>query len=235
VNRPGPKRINRGDEKMKKINILILLAAIAFAGCKQNYVVQPVPSVNINVVNAVNGGDVLNLGNSELSVFPYNYTQLPMLSGNQTIKIATGDTPPVVYYDQTQNLETYAGYSLFLCGDSPANVESVFVKDNLAVFKDSVCAVRFINLMPGSDPISVNISGNANGSEVQSLAYKNLSNFIQHPAKKVNKSYSFDIRDAATGNLLTSYQLTTPFFNEVTIAIAGTTSGPVIILDNNYK
>jgi hypothetical protein len=129
-------------------------------------------------------------------------------------------------------------YSLYLTGRSP-NFESIFVKEDIPYHTDSVAGVRFINLSPNSDPISVNITGNANGSEVASLAYKASTIFKKYPAKYSNLNYAFQVRNATTGALLASYTLVTPRMLNVTLALRGLvgttgTTAPVITRINNY-
>lgn len=70
---------------------------------------------------------------------------------------------------------------------------------------DSSAGFRFVNLSPGSSPISVNIQGEPDGSKVTSLPYKGITGFTSLPATSGISSYTFEFRDAATGTLLASY------------------------------
>lgn len=151
--------------------------------------------------------------------------------------VSSPDTLRKVFKDGL-DLVSKGTYSLYLTGRSP-NFESVIVKEDIPYRTDSVAGVRFINLSPNSDPISVNITGNANGSEVASLAYKASTDFKAYPAKFVNLSYAFQVRNASTGALLASYTLATPRMLNVTLAFRGLvgttgTTAPVITRVNNY-
>jgi len=239
---------------MKKtiLYMLVLGLLASLESCKQNNI-NPEPDNSVlNITNAVIGGATVNLtagtapyltsGNNAIS--SNNYAFLPIPAGNIPITIAvpasaatstSAAIPSVIYYNNNVNVSANSNYSLFLTGSSPSAVDNVLVQENYArSYADSVCGVRFINLSPGSNPVSVNVKGNANGSEVSNLAYKAYSNFNQHPAKKVNSSYVFEFRDQATGTLLTSYTLTTPYFHNVTLCLRGATGSYGVILDKDF-
>jgi len=214
-------------------------------------------SGTINVTNAVIGGatitlltnnDIIStsntLGNNAAGFFPLASGSLPITLGVPAIAatVTTAAIPQVTYYTNTLAVNNTSNYSLFLTGTSPNSVDNVLIQESYPrAYADSTCGVRFINLSPGSNPISVNIKGNANGSEVASLAYKAYSGFIKYPAKAVNKTILFEVRDATTGALLlpaTSngnvYTLTVPYFHNVTLCYRGTGTAVGIILDADY-
>jgi hypothetical protein len=64
--------------------------------------------------------------------------------------------------------------------------------------------LRFVNISKGSGPVSVNLAGQANGSEVEGLAYKNVSSFKKYKAGSGVSSYTFEFRDEVTGTLIGS-------------------------------
>src|SRR5882757_606601 len=99
--------------------------------------------------------------------------------------------------------------SLFLTGTA-TSPDTLFTTDRPPYhpISDSVTGIRFINLSSGSNPISVNIRGEANGSEVSSLPYKGLTSFISYPATtSAADTINFEFRDAASGTLLTTFQI----------------------------
>ena len=131
-------------------------------------------------------------------------------------------------------------HTLFFCGDT-TSVDTLFTTDIIPSypFSDSVMGIRFVNLSKGSNPFSVNLEGNSNGSEVTSMAYKGISGFKQYTNNSSTIDYLFVIRDAATGDSLTQfdfsisgsgnngYGLTDPnngnllTFKNITIAVYG--------------
>lgn len=210
---------------MKKIFIFLTISILATISCKRNDIIAP-PTANILIANAVVGGATLTfnpltttIGNNASASFPIYAGQSPVSLSNNAI------TPAASYYNQTITTVDAGNYTLFLGGASPLAVDPVLVTESYKNYTDSLCGVRFINLSPNSNPISVNITGNANGSEVTSLVYKAYSSFKQYPAKKINTTYSFQIKDGITGNLITSYTLTTPYFHNVTIMLIGLVGG----------
>lgn len=205
-------------------NLMLLIAVMAVASCKKS-TVQITPLASINVTNAVVGGSSLAWNTSTLSVSNNSYTQFTVLAGQSTVDLFPAATPTTPYYNQTIQTTNGSYYSLFLSGASPSAIDATLIQESYKTYTDSLCGVRFINLSPNSSPISVNISGNANGSEVASLAYKAYSGFIQHPAKAANTSYAFQIRDATTGNLIASTTLSTPRYHNVTIVLRGLVNG----------
>jgi len=213
------------------LGAIALMAALH--ACKQNNV-TPGNLASINVTNAVIGGSALTYNTTSTTVSNNNFMQLTMIAGNSLLNLYPAATPSSSYYNNTIQTSSGDNYSLFLSGPSPSSVDAVLIKESYQNYADSLCGVRFINLSPNSNPISVNVSGSANGSIVTSLAYKAYSNFTQLPAKRLNRTYVFQIRDATTGNLITTYTMNTPYFNNVTIALRGLIASPGIILVKNY-
>lgn len=221
---------------MKNITFFLLPATMVFlmAGCKKESATTLSPLVSLNVTNVVIGGSDLTL-NTSTQVVPNNsFFQFALSAGNSRIDLYPAATPASPYYDETIQTANGGYYSLFLTGSSPAAIDKVLIKESYKNYTDSLCGVRFINLSPGSDPISVDVAGQAGGSTVQSLAYKSYSNFIQFAANQANGSYNFEIRDAATGNLITSYSLATPYFHNVTLALMGLPGSGTILQVNDY-
>ncbi len=208
--------------------ILALSLGICLFACTKSNAVYT-KSGAISIVNVVTGGANIYLNNSTGGAVSNNSAAtFPLLAGQVQVSLstlATTTVPSVTYYNQLISMTGTGNISLFLSGPSPANVDTTRINETYKNYADSLCGVRFINLAPGSKPISVNLKGNANGSEVNSLAYKSYSSFIPYTAKVANPSYVFEIRDAATGNLITSYTLATPYFHNVTIALRGLTGG----------
>jgi hypothetical protein len=238
---------------MKTLKPLILILGIntCLFACKTETTVTPLSGA-INVTNAVVGGAFLTMSTNGLTagantIANNSSAYLPIIAGQVQVQVGipaiaatltTAAVPAVNYYNQSLTINNVGNYSLFLTGASPSAVESVLINETYPrTYSDSVCAIRFINLAPGSNPISVNIKGNANGSEVATLGYKAYTSFLQHPAKRVNPSYVLEFRDAGTGNLITSYTLSTPFFHNVTLALRGIVGGspaPGVIQDNDF-
>jgi hypothetical protein len=117
--------------------------------------------------------------------------------------------------------------SLFLSGDT-TTVDTVTSVDNIPDFPqgDSLAGVRFANLSKGSLPMTVNIKGNpATQTEFSGLGYQQVSAFKSYSAvHSIGGSYSFEIRDQASGNLLATYTWRYTLEKCMTIVITGTSS-----------
>jgi hypothetical protein len=147
------------------------------------------------------------------------------------------------------NLQKNSIYSLFVIGADTTHIDTLFTLDVPHAFdtQDSSVGVRFVNLSPGSAPVSVDIAGSVNGSEVASLPYKGITNFNDYSANYSLKSRVFEFRDQASGTLLATYSMTglsngagtntstnTWRYHNVTIALGGTPGQQGTFLEKNY-
>ncbi|MDO6434764.1 DUF4397 domain-containing protein [Flavitalea sp. BT771] len=140
-------------------------------------------------------------------------------------------------------------HTLFLTGTMSAP-DTLFTTDTPPYHppSDSSVGLRFVNLSPGSNPVSINITGGANGSEVSSLPYKGITGFKNYPATAAVSDYNFEFRDAATGALIGNYDVTginsllygfnnTRLYRNLTLALLGLPGDPAslkIMLIESY-
>ncbi|WP_431216409.1 hypothetical protein ACQ86N_18380 [Puia sp. P3] len=210
--------------RSKNLFLFALLSQSVASCSKQS---APPPPSSLTVINAVVGSaplvtDLSGTGGitwfSGADKIAYNSfstadygdnNQLPSYSGIQPLALYQyPDTLPQAkpLFNLTLMLPPGSINSLFLTGtvDAP---DTLFVADQLSshTVSDSVAGIRFVNLSPHSAPISINLSGKANGSEVAALSYKGITAFTGYPATQDIASYSFEFRDAATGTLLATY------------------------------
>jgi hypothetical protein len=226
---------------MKNHVTIFFLLAIVISGCKKS---QPslTALASINVTNVVIGGAALTLNSSAQTVGSNSCAQFPLLAGTSLVNLYPPASPGTSYYDQ--NIQTTEGsyYSLFLSGTSPSAIDNVLIRESYKNYTDSICGFRFINLAPGSNPISINLTGAAAGSTVSSLPYKSYSNFIQLPGKAANTGYSFEFRDATSRTLIATYTFSAPsnpppYFHNVTLVLKGLVGGSPaanVLLDKDY-
>lgn len=149
--------------------------------------------------------------------------------------------PSQTMFSGILDLAGNSAYSLFITGSDTTAPDNLFVHDMLPYHApgDSTVGIRFVNLSTNSQPVSINIEGLANGSEVQSLAYKDITDFKNYPATNDISNYLFVVRDAVTGDSLTSYNLAgvnagssssanTVLFKNLTIALIGQPAGGTV-------
>lgn len=205
---------------MKFIKSLIyLVLPVCLLSCKKDKIVVGNVSA-VTIINSVVGANPIVvdfLGVAPVSTY-YN-TANQINYGSFYEYSLSNDDPLLTIYQITDtthtvfkhriNIQPSKIYSLFLTGLSAENSDTLFVKDNLPhhALADSTIGIRFVNLSPGSNPVSVDIQGNPSGSEVASLAYKSLTDFKIYSTKGSINQYTFEFRDVATINLLASYTI----------------------------
>lgn len=208
---------------IKYITVFVLFL-IMVSCSKENNI--PKGTASLTIINAIPGSNklVTNFSdNYELSnhyafanTLPYNtfniYHVFNSYSGMQKLTLYQfPDTLPksTPLFNLILDLPIGSIHTLFLAG-TVSSPDTLFVADHAPYHSllDSVTGIRFINLSPGSSPISVNIQGEADGSEVNSLSYKEITDFKNYAATADVSSYTFEFKDAATGELLATYTAT---------------------------
>jgi len=170
----------------------------------------------------------------------YGSSQLysPVAGTNPLIVAPSTDTSSKVF-NGTFSLVSGGIYSFFLSGDA-THPDTLLVKDNIPNYTDSSAGIRFVNLTSGGKALSISFLNDLAHTEVPSLVYKQITDFKKYDAStNVGGSYTFEIRDQATGDSLTTYTWYYPVFKNNTIVIAGSTdptsSTPLNVFSvNNY-
>jgi hypothetical protein len=231
---------------------IILLMAICCVSCHKGEV-NPGPISAFTLINvAINSSPVIpEFGTGQVQWFntaqtvPYgSFFEYSLPSGQTQVSITQHSDTSVGIFNGSLMLAPRAIYSMFLCGQIQSvhgSPDTLFVEDFPPYYgTDSVAGVRFVNLMQEDRAISVNLVGNSNGSEISNLPFKGLSAFKAYSATSQNTSYSFEVRDAVSGDLLASYTYgSIATFQNVTIVIYGSslpgTSSPMAcLLVNDY-
>lgn len=258
---------------MRVQNILFSLLLAGAVSCSKQSV-PPTPS-SLTIINAVVGSAPLvtnfsgtdpitwYLGADQIAYNTFstdaygNNNQMASYSGMQ--RLALYQYPDTLQkskplFNLALNLPPGSINSLFLTGTVNAP-DTLFVTDQLPFHpvSDSATGIRFVNLSPNSPPVSINILGINNGSEVAALPYKGITGFKSYPATQAISSYIFEFRDAATGTLLTTYTAdginntdSDPYFpskiwrsRNTTLALIGLPNGSgdaaqTVLMINNY-
>lgn len=195
-----------------------------FAACKKDVV--PPGAASLTIINAVVGSSplVTNFGNSYV-LDGSNYASARRIAygsfnTNYQFSAYSGDTHLVLYqypdtlahsnplYNLDFNLPVGSTHTLFLTGLVTAP-DTLFTADNPPYHsvEDSTVGVRFVNLSPGSNPVSITLSTNSAVNEFSNIPYKGITDFKNYPATADIESYTFQFRDASTGDLLASYRM----------------------------
>jgi len=215
----------------------------------------PPSTASLTLINTVVGSSpslVLNFSDTGGAITWYS-TALKLVYGTWTaytnmLGSYSGEQKLAVYhypdtsahstplFNLTLNLPAGTIHTLFLTGTVTAP-DTLFTTDILPYHpaSDSSMGLRFVNLSPGSAPISINITGQAHGSEVSSLSYKGMTDFKNYPATASITDYKFELRDVATDTLITSYDVTgvnsvsgsnSRRFRNLTLALLGLPNDP---------
>ena len=259
--------------------LLTISASSLWISCSKENSSAPTAVASLNVVNTLSNSAPLILVQGSISsaigqfsdIIPLYYAStaaLTLKSGSETFYAVqnNADTSsidgkgPDFMFNGVLNFKAGSLYSLFITGADTTTPDFLFVQDMLLVITDSSVGIRFVNLSAGSNPISINLEGNSNGSEVSNLAYKGISGFKKYVNNSTTGDYLFVVRDATTGDSLTQfdflangssnngYGLTDPSnspnnghlltFNNITIAIYGQQNNPnaplTTMLVDNY-
>ncbi|TDX01827.1 DUF4397 domain-containing protein [Dinghuibacter silviterrae] len=222
-----------------KCLVIYFILIIVIWGCKKgtNGGGSSAP-VSINVFNAIPGSapiipvfgtfEPLKWFSSATRVYYGNvYLFSPVGGSNDLYIVQNTDTilsnSKGPLFSGSLNLQGGSIYSFFLSGDT-VNTDTVLVQDKIPIYSDSSVGVRFINLVSGSLPMSVNIHGNVPAdTEFYGLAYKSVSMFKKYSASSLVPGgyYKFEIRDEQSGTLLTTFSWSFTRFKCNTLVISG--------------
>ncbi len=249
---------------VRTLTALSIILSIGVTSCHKS--VAGAGTASLTVFNAVVGSKPLyaNFSTGEKisysgALFALTYGSfvpadaLNAYSGVQPLWILTDTTSSVSpLLKLTLNLPIGSANSLFLTGtlDKP---DTLFSRDTILYYEpsDSIAGIRFVNLAPGNTAITVNIQGQAAGSEVANLPYKGITSFKQYRATADINTYIFEFRNALTGSVITTYTarsvgtpggIYTPNkwqYKNNTLAFVGQidstgTKAPKVVLISNY-
>jgi hypothetical protein len=199
-------------------HILIIITAFLFfvvASCKNDVIPKPSGAASLTIVNAIvnssyiipnfNSHQTLQYFTSAAQIYDASSMEFSSYVGNVPLALYDISDTTHAIYNSTISIPNYSIHSLFLTG-TLSTPDNLYTTDNVPNLEaDSACAIRFVNLSPGSSPISVDQMGEANGSEVTSLAYKAITGFKKYAATYNISAYNFEVRDVASGTVLATY------------------------------
>lgn len=183
-----------------KLIIFALFVAIGFLSCKKD-AQQLIDLSGLSIVNASPSKEKLDVYVDNTKVTTTDFTfgskidYLTAYSGRRimTIKQKGSDKTLV---SEPFILDPQYGYSLFIIDRFP-DVKLMLLPDNLTKPPQGKGSVRFANLSPDSDPLTLSID--INPALITNIAFKNYSNaiFIDY-----GNSVNFQVRDHKTGELI---------------------------------
>jgi hypothetical protein len=220
-----------------KMSLLFISVALFSSACKKDTYNNPTPLLaSVTVINAASelGAIYMNLYTDPLSYALRKDSIAYQEKKEWGIQSGTTELSAVSYRDTLQQL--FKGSFNF----TPLAIYSLYITDqdtilraepNIPIYKDSAIGVRFINLSANSPAVNITASDILAFS---GLTYKQQSEFKKFPLGP-NDGLSFDIRDAGTNEVITSFTLQayayypynaasvqTSRFKSITLAISGT-------------
>lgn len=183
--------------------IIVLFVTIGFLSCKKDTSSQLIDLSGLSVVNASPSKESLEVyvDNTKVSgadfTFGSKIDYLTAYSGRRIMTVRQKGADKTLITEPFI-LEPQYGYSLFIVDRFP-DVKLMLLPDNLTKPPKGKASVRFANLSPDSDPLTLSVEGNP--ALITNIAFKNYSNaiFIDY-----GNSITFQIREHSTANLVAS-------------------------------
>ncbi len=204
--------------------------------CHKSSTVAVSPA-SLNIINAIPTSQpiipvlgttetIQYFGNAQMVSYGNAQLYSPLSGADSLYIVQITDTleinPKFEMFSGTLNLAPGGIYSFFLAGDTSA-VDTLIVQDHILAYTDSSAGVRFVNLSPGSGPMSINLQGNpSTQTEFPSTpAYKQITSFKAYSASSsAPGSYTFVIHDQVSGDSVV-YSWSYSLYKNNTVVIAG--------------
>lgn len=190
----------------KKYKILFLIQSLFVATLLMSCDLDKDDSVNIPVVyvslyqaspNAPNLD--IEVDNRVINVSPFEYTDYTgyqrFYTGQRNFKFRPSSANNVVI-DTTFNFENNNAYSIFVIDKYDA-IKALLLKDNTDVPATGKAKVRFVNLSPDLQPVTLTATG-IEGNSFSNIAFQHASDFTDVTASE----YDFTIRSTGGQALL---------------------------------
>lgn len=188
------------------INIIVaFILIIVLSSCKKKSTPPLIDLSGLSIVNASPSTENLDIyvDNTKVTQSGTSFTfgskidYLNAYSGSRRMTITRKDSS-LPLKSELFILEPQFGYTLFII-DRLADVKFMFLPDNLTKPPKGKATVRFVNLSPDSDPLTLSIAGDP--ALITNVAFKNHSTNI---SVDIGDKVTFEVREHATANLVAS-------------------------------
>ena len=216
------------------LTLAVAFATVIFSCEKSKYIAPPVSFVVINAMPESNSivpmlgtdtaGRYFNspVSGRNIASVGYGASQLYSIGPGQTSLMVVPITDTTFnIFKSDLTLESGTIYSFYLSGDT-LHADTMLMKENIPAITDSSAGARFVNLASGGKSLTINLESDNTHTPIATLAYHNISDFKNYDAgMSVGGHYAFEVRDQATGDLLTSFTWTYARYRCTTIVISG--------------
>lgn len=188
------------------INIIVaFIISILLTSCAKRDP-EPLSDVSgLSIVNASPSTEKVDVyvDNTKITNSPTGFTfgdkidYLSAYSGNRRMTVTRKDSN-VPLRTELFSLEPQFGYTLFII-DRFADIKFMLLPDNLTKPVKGKASVRFANLSPDSEPLTLSVENNT--AFITNISFKDYSNAI---LVDTGDKVTFEVREHRTGNLVLS-------------------------------
>ncbi|MGF1922564.1 MAG: DUF4397 domain-containing protein [Bacteroidia bacterium] len=188
------------------INIIVaFIISILLTSCAKRDP-EPLSDVSgLSIVNASPSTEKVDVyvDNTKITNSPTGFTfgdkidYLSAYSGNRRMTVTRKDSS-VPLRTELFSLEPQFGYTLFII-DRFADIKFMLLPDNLTKPVKGKASVRFANLSPDSEPLTLSVENNT--AFITNISFKDYSNAI---LVDTGDKVTFEVREHRTGNLVLS-------------------------------
>ncbi|MES2417313.1 MAG: DUF4397 domain-containing protein [Bacteroidota bacterium] len=180
---------------------LLVFSIISLSSCKKG----TDPDLQATYLRFINTSPTLGTYNIYVADKMVNTAALPFggtvsyaqyYPGTQTIKVTTASDMQSLITKQVV-LANSGAYSLYLI-DKGDKMDALLVTDNMTTSSSTKASIRFINLTPDAPALNLDLAAGTN--LVKDKTYKTESEY----AAIDPKTYTFEIKDSATGVVKTT-------------------------------
>ena len=188
------------------INIIVVfILSILIISCSKQEITPLIDVSGLSIVNASPSLENLDVyvdntkvtNNGAVFTFGGKIDYLTAYSGSRRVTITRKDSG-VSLKSELFILEPQFGYTLFII-DKLVDVKLMLLPDNLTKPIKGKASVRFANLSPDSDPLTLAVEGSP--ALITNIAFTNYSNAI---LVNIGDKVTFEVREHRTGNLVVS-------------------------------
>lgn len=184
--------------------IVAFILSVLFVSCAKDSNEPVIDVSGLSIVNASPSTEKLDVyvdntkvTNSSGFGFGDKIDYLSAYSGNRRMTITRRDSN-VPLKTELFALEPQFGYTLFII-DRFADIKFMLLPDNLTKPVKGKASVRFANLSPDSEPLTLSVENKT--AFITNISFKDYSNAI---LVDIGDKVTFEVREHRTGNLVLS-------------------------------
>ena len=223
--------------------ITVFFVSIFFYSCEKYTFNIPSPNASLSVIHAAMDLPSVNVNLTDPRGPFYTFQQPISYGSSFEWGLPAGNVPVIIISSADTNnsilntkfdLKPSGIYSLYILDES-AKTSTLLLEDTIPAHSDSAAGARFINLIEGSQPMTVNLQDNPfTQTEFSNIGYKQITTFKSYMGAGGITGYNFEIHDQQSGDLLATFYWNFILYKNYTIVISGDQSNISVFQVNNY-